>query len=102
MAMYPGGTVWDPQSKGYDLLRNYLCDLLAPEALNGAENGLLLLVLLSDVVLRALLLPVVPFAADAHTARRDDEEQPKADAADDVREAEPAIGRWQWLKVVQG
>lgn len=40
MMAYPGGTVWNPQSSGYDVLRNYLCDLLGPQSLNGAPNAL--------------------------------------------------------------
>lgn len=38
IAAYPGGTVFDRRAAGHDLLRNFLCDLLAPVALNGQPN----------------------------------------------------------------
>jgi hypothetical protein len=37
-ARYPGGTYLDPSTRGFDLLRNFLCDLMAPAALNGEPN----------------------------------------------------------------
>lgn len=38
IAFYPGGTWMDPESPGFDPLRNFFSDLLAPTALNGAPN----------------------------------------------------------------
>lgn len=38
IASYPGGSALDRRAAGHDLLRNFLCDLLAPVALNGAPN----------------------------------------------------------------
>jgi hypothetical protein len=38
IASYPGGTSFDRSAPGHDLLRNFLCDLTAPVALNGAAN----------------------------------------------------------------
>ncbi|MCB9644381.1 MAG: hypothetical protein H6728_15015 [Myxococcales bacterium] len=35
---YPGGTVFSKQDVGYDFWRNYLCDVMAPVALNGQIN----------------------------------------------------------------
>ena len=40
MASYPGGTWMDPHAAGHDLLRNFLCDLVGPVALNGEPNRL--------------------------------------------------------------
>jgi hypothetical protein len=39
IANYPGGTSFDRSAPGHDLLRNFLCDLTAPVALNGAANA---------------------------------------------------------------
>lgn len=39
IASYPGGTSFDRSAPGHDLLRNFLCDLTAPVALNGAANS---------------------------------------------------------------
>ena len=38
MATYPGGSWLDRTSRSHDLLRNFLCDLLGPVAINGAPN----------------------------------------------------------------
>ena len=38
MALYPGGTSWDPRSAGHDFWRNFLCDLERPTALDGTPN----------------------------------------------------------------
>jgi len=38
ISLYPGGTWFDPGARGHDLLRNFLCDLTQPIALNGAVN----------------------------------------------------------------
>ncbi len=35
IALYPGGTWWDPEAEGHSLTRNFLCDLMQTEALNG-------------------------------------------------------------------
>src|SRR5690242_7027467 len=38
MVSYPGGTWMDPNSHGHDFIRNFLCDLAMPVALNGMPN----------------------------------------------------------------
>ncbi len=38
VVLYPGGTWFQPNAIGHDLLRNFLCDLTQPVALNGAAN----------------------------------------------------------------
>jgi hypothetical protein len=40
MRSYPGGTAWDPTTRGHDFWFNYLCDLARKTALNGAPNTL--------------------------------------------------------------
>jgi hypothetical protein len=40
MALYPGGTWEDPHAAGHSHLRNFLCDLERPVALNGQPNEL--------------------------------------------------------------
>lgn len=40
MALYPGGTWEDLAAPGHSHLRNYLCDLERPVALNGQDNAL--------------------------------------------------------------
>ncbi|WP_276486050.1 hypothetical protein [Paraflavitalea pollutisoli] len=37
-ALYPGGSDADPQSGGFSVLHNYWCELLSPQAANGAAN----------------------------------------------------------------
>ena len=37
-AHYPGGTWMDRRTRGHDLAHNFLCDLLAPVALDGTPN----------------------------------------------------------------
>lgn len=37
-ATYPGGSWLDRRAVGHDLLRNFLCDLLGPTAINGRPN----------------------------------------------------------------
>jgi len=39
IAGYPGGTSFDRGATGHDVWRNFLCDLTAPVALNGAANS---------------------------------------------------------------
>jgi len=38
IALYPGGTWFDPNAVGHDALRNFLCDLTQPIAINGVPN----------------------------------------------------------------
>lgn len=38
MAAYPGGNWSDPHGPGFDLWRNYFCDLIRPVAHNGVAN----------------------------------------------------------------
>lgn len=38
IVLYPGGTWFDRSAPGYDLLRNFVCDLTQPIALNGQAN----------------------------------------------------------------
>jgi hypothetical protein len=35
---YPGGTAWNPASRGHDFWHNYLCDLTRATALDGTPN----------------------------------------------------------------
>lgn len=39
MCVYPGGTVWDPTTRGSDFWLNYLSDLQRSVALNGEPNA---------------------------------------------------------------
>src|ERR1019366_7112935 len=38
MALYPGGTWWNPAARGHRFWQNYLCDLEWRVALNGQTN----------------------------------------------------------------
>lgn len=38
MAAYPGGTSWDPATRGHDFWRNFLCDLVRGTSLGGTPN----------------------------------------------------------------
>lgn len=38
-SVYPGGTVFDKNSTGFDWTKNFISDLLAPTAENGADNS---------------------------------------------------------------
>lgn len=40
MVLYPGGTWFDRQTRGHSMWKNFLCDLLHEQALNGADNRL--------------------------------------------------------------
>lgn len=40
MLVYPGGTAWDPTTRGHDFWLNYLCDLERATALDGTPNPL--------------------------------------------------------------
>lgn len=39
MAAYPGGTWEEPAARGHSQVRNFLCDLTRPTALNGTPNA---------------------------------------------------------------
>jgi hypothetical protein len=39
MALYPGGSWTDRESIGFSFWRNFWCDLVRSEAINGADNG---------------------------------------------------------------
>mgnify|MGYP001198523112 CR=1 FL=1 len=39
IVLYPGGTWFDRRAPGYDLLRNFVCDLTQPIALDGRPNA---------------------------------------------------------------
>jgi hypothetical protein len=39
MLRYPGGSWTAPQASGFSLVRNFWCDLLRSQAINGADNG---------------------------------------------------------------
>jgi hypothetical protein len=39
MAVYPGGTWWDPATRGHSFWRNFLCDLFHRHSLSGQENS---------------------------------------------------------------
>jgi hypothetical protein len=38
MALYPGGTWWDPATRGHSFWRNFLCDLFHRHSLGGHDN----------------------------------------------------------------
>jgi hypothetical protein len=40
MGAYPGGTAWDPSTRGNDFWLNYLCDLERAVAINGESNAI--------------------------------------------------------------
>lgn len=58
MALYPGGTWMNRQARGYDVVRNFFCDLSAAVALNGAPNPG---ATYAAVAMVALALALVPF-----------------------------------------
>jgi len=35
---YPGGTMMDPRARGFDIARNFMCELVNPVAVNGEPN----------------------------------------------------------------
>ncbi|MEZ0611656.1 hypothetical protein ACAW74_24310 [Fibrella sp. WM1] len=37
-SQYPGGSYWDAKSVGFDLTKNYLCNLFSEQAVNGLAN----------------------------------------------------------------
>jgi len=59
MRAYPGGTAWDPTTRGHDFWLNYLCDLPRGVALDGAPNPVGSALARSAIVILALGL--VPF-----------------------------------------
>ncbi len=61
IALYPGGTWWEPHAPGHSFARNFLCDLMQPRALNGVEAPLGSL--LARVGMFAMLVALVAFYA---------------------------------------
>ena len=59
MALYPGGTWEDPGARGHSFWSNYFCDLMRPQALNGAPNPIA--ARLSEWGLLALVASLLPF-----------------------------------------
>jgi len=58
-SLYPGGSVRYPESKGFDWVHNFWCDLLPTMAINGEINlakpyGIAAMVLLCAVVIKVL------------------------------------------------
>jgi hypothetical protein len=58
MALYPGGTWMNRQTRGFDVVRNFFCDLSAAVALNGAPNPG---ASIASTAMVALALGLVPF-----------------------------------------
>ncbi len=58
MASYPGGSWLDLRANRHDLLRNFLCDLLAPIAINGQPNRVGSLAMMGAMTVLALGLAV--------------------------------------------
>lgn len=59
MTAYPGGRLGDPTAPGFDLLRNYFCDLISPRAHNGDDNSLGMLCARAGMIVTGLaLLPL--------------------------------------------
>jgi hypothetical protein len=59
MALYPGGTWWDPHAVGHRFWTNFLCDLEWRTALNGTPN--LVGARLAAGAMLSLVLAFVPF-----------------------------------------
>jgi hypothetical protein len=59
MALYPGGTWWDPHALGHRFWTNFLCDLEWRTALNGMPNPVG--ARLAEGAMLALVLAFVPF-----------------------------------------
>ncbi len=59
MALYPGGTWWEPHAVGHGFWSNFLCDLEWRTALNGTPNPLG--ATLAEGAMLALVLAFVPF-----------------------------------------
>jgi hypothetical protein len=59
MAAYPGGRWADPRAEGFDLVRNYLCDLIRPVAHDGRDNATGMRLAQAALLLQAVaLLPL--------------------------------------------
>ncbi len=59
MALYPGGTWWEPTARGHRFWQNFLCDLSWRVALNGQDNRVGSL--LSQAAMLVLVAGFVPF-----------------------------------------
>ena len=59
MASYPGGTWEERQAPGHSQVRNFLCDLTRPVALNGAPNAAGAQA--ADLGLMAFVIALAPF-----------------------------------------
>jgi hypothetical protein len=59
MALYPGGTWWEPQAIGHRFWSNFLCDLEWRTALNGTPNPVG--ARLAEGAMLSLVLAFVPF-----------------------------------------
>ena len=59
MRAYPGGTAWDPTTRGHDFWLNYLCNLARGVALDGEPNPVGSALARSAMVILALAM--VPF-----------------------------------------
>ena len=59
MATYPGGSWLAPNAQQHDLLRNFLCDLLGPMAINGKPNPVGSAAMIAAMVVLALGLGVL-------------------------------------------
>ncbi len=59
MALYPGGTWWEPGARGHRFWQNFLCDLSWRVALDGQDNRLGSL--LSQAAMLVLVAGFVPF-----------------------------------------
>lgn len=59
MALYPGGTWWEPHATGHRFWSNFLCDLEWRTALNGTPNPVG--AMLAEGAMLALVLAFVPF-----------------------------------------
>jgi hypothetical protein len=59
MALYPGGTWWDPHATGHRFWTNFLCDLEWRTALNGTPNPVG--ARLAEGAMLSLVLAFVPF-----------------------------------------
>jgi hypothetical protein len=59
MALYPGGTWWEPGARGHRFWQNFLCDLSWRVALNGQDNRVGSI--LSQAAMLVLVAGFVPF-----------------------------------------
>jgi hypothetical protein len=59
MLLYPGGTWWDPTSRGSSISQNYLCDFEHREAIDGAANPIGSR--LAQAAMFSLVLGLMPF-----------------------------------------